>query len=50
MKARVCEAFYSVQGEGRFVGVPSVSYVCSGVTLNAVGLVCQEVNWLMTMT
>ena len=24
MKARVCESFYSVQGEGRFVGVPSV--------------------------
>ena len=28
-KLRYSEIFYSVQGEGRFVGVPSVYLVCS---------------------
>ena len=47
-KLRYSEAFYSIQGEGRFVGVPSVFLRTFGCNFECAGFGQERGNYLAT--
>ena len=48
MKLRYCEAFYSIQGEGRFVGVPSVFLRVFGCNFECAGFGQERGKYIAT--